>query len=110
MVKWTYALPRHIFKKFNESLINRVELSYKMITEDSSQSYLAFYSNQTLVLRIEADSPGFWELFELRKNPYSNLIGFTYEGRRAEDLSEAIDKQENSVEYETYLKLKEKFE
>lgn len=112
MVKWTYTLPRYIFKKFDEFFIDRVDLSYEMLTVDSSQSYLSFYSDNSLVSYMKADSPGFWELFELRKNPYNSLISLTYEGRRAQKLSEAIDnfEGENLAEYETYLKLKEKFE
>lgn len=110
--KWAYTLPREIFKKFDENLINSIELTYKMLTEDSSQSYLTFYYNGQSVIKIEADSPGFWELFEFAKRPYSNLICYTHEGRRAADISEAIDEFEanNAAEYETYLQLKRKFE
>jgi hypothetical protein len=110
--KWAYTLPREIFKKFDGNLINSVELSYTITGADSSQSYLTFYYNGQSVIKIEADSPGFWELFEFTKRPYSNLICYTYEGRRAADISEDIDEFEanNAAEYETYLQLKRKFE
>lgn len=104
---WKHAIPIGVAKWFRENCVKRIDYGWRMTSEDSSEDWIiAFseYGNASIKLPTSL-----YPELEFRPGP-GGLLRLRASSNVARDLDEITEWQmRNSVDIETYQKLKQKF-